>query len=186
MPREIITDWTTPSGSDFVTVTFWHTTPAVADQRQAWADFLDTCATSLDDNVSWNIRTVGREMDDVTGALTDAWGDATVQSGGGANSGDVVPDASQILVRWNTSTIINSRFVRGRNFIPGASTAAVDEGNLLAANILAISNGAAALIASANAFGVWHRPVSGAGGDFSVATTASVWQEFAVLRQRRN
>ena len=186
MPREILVDWSLPSGTQSVTVTMWHTTPAVADQRQALADFLDTCSTSLDDNVSWNIRPVGREMDDVTGALTADWGDATVQSGGGANAGDVVPDASQILVRWNTSTIINSRFVRGRTFIPGASTAAVDEGNLLAANVLAITVGAQALIASANAFGVWHRPVDGLGGDFSVATTTSVWDEFAVLRQRRN
>jgi hypothetical protein len=185
MPREIITDWTTPAGSGFVSVNYWILGLSVADQRQDWQDFLEACATTLDDGTSWNIRPVGRELNDVTGTLEDEWNEPTDQSGTGANSGDAVPDASQVLVRWNTSQIVGGRFLRGRTFLPGASTAAVDEGNVLPANVLAITTAANLLVAAAGGPGVWHRPVNGAGGEFHVATSGQCWSEFAVLRQRR-
>jgi len=185
MPREILTDWTTPAGGGFVTVTFWDEVPDVADQRAAWADFLTACGTSLVSTAAWTVRQSGRVMDDTTGILTDEWTDATGQLGTGANVGEPVPDSSQILVRWNTAHIVNGRFLRGRTYLPGASIGAVDDGNLLAANVLAISDAAADLIATATGLGVWHRPVNKLGGEFRIATTAACWAEFAVLRQRR-
>jgi len=185
MPREVVTDWVTPAGGGFRTVMFFSEFGPIADLREALSDFWDSCSTSLDTNVNWTIETSGRIMDHVTGTLTGVWNESTVQTGGGANSGNVVPDATQGLVRWNTDQIVNGRFLKGRNYIPGFSTAAVSEGNMLAANRTAINAGATALIATGVEIGVWHRPVGGAGGAFHVATSADVWSEFAVLRQRR-
>ena len=185
MPREIVTDWTTPAGGGFRSVMFFGEVSDIVDQREALSDFWDSCSTSLDSNVNWTIETSGRELDSTTGTLTGVWSDGVSQTGGGANSGNVVPDASQGLVRWRTNNIVSGRFVNGRNFIPGFSTAAVSEGNLLAANRTAILNGATALITAAVQMGVWHRPVGGAGGAWFAAESADVWVEFAVLRQRR-
>lgn len=185
MPREILTDWTTPAGSGFVSVTFWEEGLSVDDQRAAWQEFLEAVAPVLTTGTTWGVRPIGRDMNDVTGTIEDEWSDPTDQSGNGANSEDAVPDSSQILVRWNTSEIVGKRFLKGRTFIPGASIAGVDQGNLLPANVLAITAAAQDLIASATGIGVWHRPVNSLGGNFKVASTTSCWNEFAVLRARR-
>ena len=185
MPREILTDWTTPAGGGFRSVTFWDSAVAVADQRDQWQTFLETIATVLDDGTDWVIRTTGRDLDNATGTLVGEWNDVTPQIGGGAGSGESVPDAAQILVRWNTEQIINGRFLRGRTYIPGCQTAGLFGGNLSAANVAAISEAANDSLVDNNNFGVWHRPVAGAGGPFNLATSASCWAELAVLRQRR-
>jgi len=139
MPREILTDWTTPAGGGFRSVTYWHLTPSVDDQRQAWNEFLIDISTILDDGTDWNVQTTGREMDDATGVLTGEWSDATVQSGGGAGAGETVPDASQMLIRWNTGEIVNGRFLKGRTFIPGVQVAGLASGNLSPANVDAVN-----------------------------------------------
>jgi hypothetical protein len=185
MPREILTDWTTPAGSGFRTVTFWDSAVSVTAQRQQWQDFLTAINTVLDNGTTWTIRTTGRDLDNTTGTLTDEWSDGTAQTGGGAGSGETVPDASQILVRWGTSAIVNGRFVRGRTFIPGCQVAGLVSGNLSAANVAAITAAAEASLVSNDGFGVWHRPVAGAGGSFHLATSGTCWSELAVLRQRR-
>jgi len=185
MPREILTDWTTPAGGGFRSVTFWDETPSVAAQRAAWNDFLLDINTVLDDGTDWNVQTTGREMDDATGTLNGEWADATVQSGGGAGAGETVPDASQILLRWNTAEIVNGRFLRGRQFIPGAQTAALVSGNLAPGNVDAINAAITTFLATVTGFGIWHRPVAGAGGVFRLVTSGSCWSELAVLRQRR-
>ena len=185
MPREILTDWTTPAGSGFRSVTFWDSAVAVEGQRAKWQAFLEDINTVLDNGTSWIIRTEGREMDNATGTLTGAWSDGTAQVGGGAGSGETVADATQILVRWSTATIVNGRFHRGRTFIPGCQVAALVSGNLAAANVTAINTACTTLLTDNEGFGVWHRPVDGAGGSFSLATSGNAWSELAVLRQRR-
>jgi hypothetical protein len=185
MPREILTDWTTPAGSGFRTVTFWDSAVAVEGQRAKWQAFLETINGMLVDGAQWVIRTEGREMDNTTGTLTGAWSDGTAQLGGGAGAGECVADATQILVRWNTETIVNGRFLRGRTFIPGAQQAALANGNLTAGNVTAINAACTAMLTDNEGFGIWHRPVNSAGGSFSLATSGNGWSELAVLRQRR-
>lgn len=185
MPREIVTEWTTPAGGGFRTITFWDNAVAVVEQRQKWQDFLVDVSSVLDNGVSWLVRTSGREMDNATGTLTDEWNEATEQSGSGAGSGEPVADATQVLVRWNTNTIINGRFLRGRTFIPGLQTGLLVGGNLGSASIITVNAACVTLLTDNEGFGVWHRPVGGAGGSFSYAIAGNVWSELAVLRQRR-
>ena len=185
MPREILTEWTTPAGSGFLTVMYFELGVSVATQRAAVDDLFDSCATSLDSNVSWLVQTSGRELDDATGTLTGAWTEATSQIGNGANSGNVVPDASQAMIRWTTGEIVNGRFLKGRTYIPGFAVAAVSEGNVLAANVTAINAGCTAFVASGAQGVIWHRPVANTGGETKQIDGGTLWTEFAVLRQRR-
>jgi len=185
MPREILVDWTTPAGTGFRTVTYWAESEPVAVQRANLGALLGTIDNLLDSNTVWTVETSGREMDSTTGTLTGVWSEATAQTGAGTVAGQCVPDAAQILLRWNTNSIINGRFLKGHSYVPGLSTASVTDGNLAAAAVTAFQGAVNTFVAGLDGFGVWHRPTGGAGGSFQLAQTGTVWNEFAVLRQRR-
>lgn len=185
MPREILVDWVTPAGSGFRSVFHFVAADPVATQRADLATMLGTIDNLLDSNTLWTIETTGRELDDNTGTLTAVWTEATAKTGAGAVAGQCVPDAAQILLRWNSGSIVNGRFVKGRNYIPGLSTASVTDGNIAAAALTSFNAAVATFQAALNGFGIWHRPVAGAGGLMVGCQSASVWSEFAVLRHRR-
>jgi hypothetical protein len=185
MPREIIVDWTTSAGSGFKSVLHFGSLTSVATQRTNIESWLDGLCGAIDTGTSYIVATSGREMDDATGTLTGVWNDATARTGAGTVAGECVADATQVLIRWSTGTIIGGRFLIGRTFIPGLSTAQLVNGNT--SNILRSTwdGHTATFVAAANGFGVWHRPVSGAGGQMQGAASGVTQTELAVLRRRR-
>lgn len=185
MPREIITEWVTPSGSEFVTVMFFDILDDVAAQREAVGDFWRGFATSMSTLWAWRVRTEGRELSDSSGGLTGAWSESTTQSGTGSSTNEALPEASQVLIRWKTDTIAGSRFLQGRTFVPGIIVQASQDGEVDPPALASFGALATALRTADVGFGIWHRPRSGSGGLFRAATSSSVWSEFAVLRRRR-
>jgi len=150
--------------------------------------FWDAIKDNLDEDVSVTVQSNPARYAAATGelqALFSAGGGTAVT---GTATGNAAPRASQALVRWRTSDIVNGRFLRGRTFIPGIGTALItDTGQLSTTAITDITNAASALIsASGSTLEVWHRPVNGAGGSVGLVTSVSVWAEFAVLRSRRD
>jgi len=158
---------------------------SVASQRAKIGAFLTNVRASLGTGNNYVVRTAGRELDDVTGALTGAWAEPTGQSGLGSGAGTQCPDAAQLLFRWNTATIVGSRFLQGRTYIPGLVTAGITGGNVSAVTKATLDGYAATFVSGSTGPGVWHRPVLGAGGAFFPAITGNVWSELAVLRRRR-
>lgn len=185
MPREIVVDWTTASGGGKASVFMFGTSSTIATQRVGLRNFLQSVDNLLTPANTWSIRTTGRELDNATGALTGTWTDGTTYTGAGAVTGEPVPDASQILIRWKTDHIVGGRFLQGRTFIPGCVVGNIDDGNLSAAAVTVAANAAAQLIADAVQVGVWHRPTSGSGGVWWAADSGTAWNELAVLRRRR-
>ena len=183
--REILVDWTTISGSGKVSVFHFLSGIAVASQRTALNAFLTTVKASLDSSAVYTIRGDGRELDVVTGALTGSWSETSSKTGAGGGGGEPVNDAAQALIRWKCATIINGRFLQGRTFIPGVASSNEENGDLKASAATAFQGAANTFIASAAGVGVWHRPVLGSGGFLDAVSTATVWNEFAVLRRRR-
>lgn len=185
MPREIIVDWTTPAGGGKVSVLWFDLAGNAAIQRGELGDFLGQVDQGLSNQVTWTIRTAGRDLNDATGALVGAWADGTTETGVGNNALEPVADATQILFQWLTGSIVNGRFLRGRTFIPGLPASSLDNGNLSAASNASFQGIADSFLTASETFGVWHRPTLGAGGVFELAQEASVWAELAVLRRRR-
>lgn len=183
--REILVDWATPAGGGFRTVTYWEDSASAASQRAALGAMLGSVDAFLDSNAVWLVETSGRELDEATGTLTGVWSEATAQTGAGALAGQCVPDAAHVLLRWNTSSIVGGRFVKGRSFIPGLSTANVLDGNLALATVSGIQTALNTFVAAAPTFGVWHRPDAANPGTHAAISSATVWNEFAVLRRRR-
>ena len=185
MPLEVIVDWTTPAGSGFVSVLYFDSATANTVARNDVGDWLGTTDTLLSNATHWSVRPDTRLLDDATGTLVGAGTDGTIYSGTGNGASGSVPDAAQVLIRWSTNTIINGRFLKGRTYIPGCGADLMSNGNVSSAGLTGFNTEANDFITASPTFGVWHRPVSGSGGQFVAADGASVWSEFAVLRGRR-
>lgn len=192
--REITVDWSVLNGAGGTTVLNFLGTIPVEDQRSAIGDALTSIRPSLHVNTTWTVATEGREFDDVTGTLTGAWVDAGAFSLSGTAAGSAVSNPSQILVRLNSGVISDGRFIKGRVFIPGGIASESNTGQVPATQVANIS-AAFQDLADTAGLGVWRRPraanpgatppVSARAGVLVAVTEASVWEEYAVLRQRR-
>lgn len=94
-----------------------------------------------------------------------------------------LPPANQILVRWQTGLFPSGRQVMGKTFVPGVSEANATAGTVQQATRDAIQVLAAALIAPTDERFVVYSRKNLAG--YRVLTS-SVWEQFAVLRSRRD
>lgn len=116
---------------------------------------------------------------------------STTPASTGASGGTTAPYAGPTgaVVNWLTNGVRNGRRVRGRTFVVPLSSAAFDsQGTLTSSVLTTIRTAATALVDSSTApdFGVYSRPVNGAGGAFYAATAARVPDLAAVLRSRRD
>lgn len=135
---------------------------------------------------------VGDEVDVLdapTGLVQDTFVSPSVPIVSGGNA--PLPKATQGLVRLRTNTFIAGRRLQGRIFIPALANDAQLGGVPSSGFLTAMGTVGANLISdSAGApVGIWHRPTGGPGssdGDFAPAVSASGWNQFAVLRSRRD
>jgi hypothetical protein len=135
----------------------------------------------ISQNLSWTTQGTVVTIDPVTGDITDSE-DVTGQNGVGADTGELMPFATQALIRWHTGEYINGRELRGRCFIPGMTIVADDQGVLLPSTLLTIQNAADGLIAAGQNMLLWSKTH----GQTRAVTSADVWEQFAVLRSRRD
>ena len=150
--------------------------------------FWDSIKDNLDEDVTVTVQPNPARYAAATGELQQIFGTSAHAPVTGIATGNAAPRASQALLRWRTSDIVNGRFVKGRTFIPGIASALItDAGALSATAITDITLAADALVqTSGSVVAVWHRPVNGAGGSEHIVTSVSVWDQFAVLRSRRD
>ena len=186
MVTEIITEWSIERSSGGMSIMYFADEGGVAAQRAALADFWSALAGILDQQTSWRIQTTGRILDEASGTLTGLWSDPTNRAGNGNQTGEPVSNSTQALIRWVTDDVVNGRRIRGRTFIPGLTNKAITAGEVSASALNAMETAAAAY-ADASGLVIWHRPDdSGSGGSVHSVTASSVWNEFAVLRGRRD
>lgn len=183
---EVTTSWGLPSGIPTKSYMYFDTEEAVAAIRARLGVFFNELENSLSAGVFWSVDPSGKIFQPTTGALVGEWSDSTVVEGEGAVPGEVVADATQVNIQWNTGLVVGGRFLRGRTYIPGLSRNNLSGGNMAGATRTAINTAADALAGAPTWLSVWHRPVNGAGGLTHAVTTATVRSELAVLRKRRN
>ena len=156
------------------------TTPAEA--VEAIDEFWDGCASLIVDNCSWTVQ--GEVVDiDVTSGQPVGFTTITGANGAGTSAGQMLPPSTQMLVRWTTDQVINGRLLRGRTFIPALTETVSDFGRPDSSAIAdALAAASALLVDTDSDVGVWSRTH----GAFALTTGVSVWEEFAVLRSRRD
>lgn len=183
---EVIVDWTFVGSSGGVSVLYFDEGATINSIRDAVGVWITAYAQQADIVTRGTVRTSGRTVDPDTGTLTGFWNDGRAKTALGINTGGAVANSTMALVQWLTDDVVNGRRVRGRTYMPGISSKALQSGELAASYVAALQTAAQALADAAVGFGVWHRPNGGSSGELYLVTDALVWREFAVLRGRRN
>lgn len=116
---------------------------------------------------------------DVTGAVV---GTPAVTTGTGV--GPFLPPANQLVVRWRTGIYESGREIRGKTFIPSRlESESTATGQVETAATTAFNSLASALIANALVdLVVWSRKY----GQWALVSSGSTWNQFGVLRSRRD
>lgn len=182
------TQFTGLSGGPYLSTMYFAASPS-PDVVEAQAAATDVAAywnaidAELDLKLSWSTLGEVALIDEVTGNLTNSYGVVTA-SGAGAKSGDSIAPFTQALCRWSTATFIAGRRVQGRTFVPGMTEVNTTANGAPAAVLTnLITTAGNALIASANSgLVVWSRK----NGSIALVTACSAWNQYAVLRSRRD
>ena len=132
--------------------------------------------------VTWVCEGIVAEIDLATGQQVDAHV-VPQTTGAGAQSGEPMPWASQALIRLHTLIYQNGRSVRGRIYVPGLVITALASGLLDATVASALDVAAEALVDDAGTqLAVYSRTTASA----VEVDAASVWNQWAVMRSRRD
>lgn len=185
MVNEIITDWSVPGGGSGLSIMYADDANDLAVVRANIGTLWGELAPFISLDSSWVVRTEGRTLNTASGALTGGWSETTAQNGSGTAGSGEVANATQVLFRWRTSTIVNGRLVQGRTYVPGLRSVNLAVGQLDPGVVTDLSAAANSFAQSPVGIGIWHRPSAGTGGSISAITAGSVWAELAVMRKRR-
>lgn len=181
----IRTTFTGTTGAPYLSTMFFSrvdtgSAPAAASAVGAFWAYL---TNNMSDQLDWVVEPFADVLDDVTGNLTGLDPIGGGESGTGASSGELLPPATQGLLRLATSSVVSGRILRGRVFLPGATEDMSDAGvpdasylaDVSAAYALLTGDPDAELLIWSRTHGVSH-PVTGGGP----------WNQWAVLRSRRD
>jgi hypothetical protein len=191
--------WTGFSGAPGYTNMYFGTTDpllagaslAVSDVRAFWQSIVSLFPDDVQINVEANVQVV----DDATGLIENELSATPVSSvNGSATTGYAAPVGASI--EWRTAAYVNGRRVKGRTYVvPILGGSFETDGTLGPTQLGLLQTSAAAFIAAASNFVVWHRPreasagpppVSASAGSLHLVTAASVSDRAAVLRSRRD
>lgn len=152
------------------------------------ADAFGQIGSVLPDSVQISIESEAIIFDSDSGeALGFAEVDQDVIAASGDDGG--YSGATGAVVNWRTNDYRFGRRIRGRTFlVPLGGSSYQDDGTLTSSALERLRTFGTRMLGSSGGptFGVWSRPVGGAGGVFATATTANVPDMAAVLRSRRD
>jgi len=178
------TIFTGPAGAPWLNTLYFDEAGGSAQQAATAAGtYWGAVDALMSTAVSWSTEADVVQVNADTGAATGVVSTTPV-TGAGADGFEMLPRASQVLVRLLTGVYNDGRQIRGRIFVPGLTRSSLTTGGIVnGASGVTIGNAAAALVADANsALLVWSRSAL---QDHPVVAT-SVWAQFASLRSRRD
>lgn len=184
---QLVVRSSSPTSTEALNV--WHSNETSAQDA---ADGLESAYTEfapiLSDDADFQIEPVARELDPATGALISLAGVTWTAPVAGTAVGSRAPDATAVMIGWTTATIANGRLLRGRTFLPYPGYSVLGEGQISGGGITALDAAVADALAFlvTDQFGIWHRPVGGAGGVFGVITAGFGKREYSYQGRRRN
>lgn len=145
--------------------------------------FWNHMANALNGQMAYTTGSEVDVVDPVTGQITSTFS-ITPQTVDFTGTGEVLPQATQGLVRLRTNTFINGRRVRGRIFIPGVTELMSTAGTPISGTQTLFQDAANLLITNGAGAGglVVYSPTH---GQSAPVVSASPWDQFAVQRSRR-
>lgn len=154
---------------------------AVADMRSELETFYGVWADSfMANDVTVTIPDNGDVIDSNTGDLIGVWTDGDPIAITGTVASDRLAFATQLLVQLFTSDIVAGRRLHGRIFLPGVTRDGAGDGVPASTTVTTMS--AAAETCFADDFAVY----SPTHHTWATVQSARVWDQYAVLRSRRD
>lgn len=174
--------WVTNTSDTYLSTFWFDGGDTAAAAASAVTTFCNAIKTKISTSISGSLDPSCYDIDITTGKPT-AVTPVSGTIGGGTDAGEVLPYATQGLLRLRSGVFINGREVRGRLFLPAPTEASNSAGFPLSAYQTAIDTAAAALIADTPThWSLWSRAHQAVTGITS-ATTKNNW---AVLTSRRD
>jgi hypothetical protein len=136
------------------------------------------------DNATWTVDPTVEVVSTENGQVTGLF-DGTGGTGSGNDAGDPLPPNTQGLIRWRTGDYVGGREIRGRTFIPGAPEAENAAGVPSSSYVSQMQTAASGLLTAAAGAGglvIWSRTKL----QPAAVVSASVWNQWATLRSRRD
>jgi hypothetical protein len=169
---------------------------SIAATATTWVTaFWNSLDNQMGAGISWATDPEVPTFNQATGKITKT--DAvTPGTGTSSGVGEVLPYATQLLIRLVTDEFVNGRRVRGRIFVP-APLEADNVSGLPGASIRTPAQTAinTLITSSTSTLAIWSRPFAGDPenpnnpariGTQHVVDLGQVWTQWAVLRSRRN
>lgn len=160
----------------------WPVTVTAQDAADAMSDLWSMFDNIMVNDVSWAIDPTVLSFNSLTGEFIGATAVSAATSSGAATT-EMMPPANQVLVQWGTSFYVAGRRLRGRTYIPYLGDDQNVDGLVSSATRTAYATDLPAwLAAQAEPPVVYSRTHF----EFGDITDVDVWNQFAVLRSRRD
>lgn len=170
-------------GSPYLTtLNFLESSSSPAGVSTAVGGFFDALSIVMHQDAIWDFDGVLDVVESTTGELQGVV-NAPADSGTGTLAGDILPPATQGLIQWRTGFYVAGREIRGKTFVPAMTEAAATLGQMGSTTQSQLNNAAAALQSTPSAnLAIWSRTHNA----IAPVSASSVWNQFAVLRSRRD
>jgi hypothetical protein len=170
-------------GAPYYLTGYFDTSVGTAQQAaDAWANLLGTTSTIYRTGLVYAPISSVQEIDAPTGNLVGLSA-VTVAGITFAGGTDPLPPSTQLLLQWHTGQYNGGREYRGRTNIPGLMASGMVAGAPSSTITSSFQTRVTALLALSSAkLLVYSRK----DGQAAVVTTGTVWNQYAVLRSRRD
>lgn len=146
------------------------------------AQFIDGLCDYICTPVAINVEGEVPLIDSVTGEIQSI-ASVTPSNIAGRATGEMVPRASQLLVRWRTEAFIGGRRLQGRTFIPYVDQVANDDGRVDPTVVANLANVITPFIVAMDGkLVVWSKTSGGT----APITSGGLWDQWAQMRSRRD
>jgi len=175
-------NWTGIQGAPLLSTFYFELGSALPQDCVDLVDaFLSDLAPKIFADADWATEPEVDEIDVVTGAIVGV-STTTPSTGSGSDSNTPFSFADQGLIRWKTTSFNNGRRLQGRMFVPVPTTSDDSNGVPSSTYKAALQSAADTFLASTDPeLFIWSR----VNGNASPVASASVWEQWAVLRSRR-
>ena len=144
--------------------------------------FIASCVQYVHSSVTATVQPEVPLIDSVTGDITGTLlGTSVIHQG--ARTDEIIPPINNLLVRWNTQQFNGGRRIKGRMFVPYPTQLLNADGKVETSSRNGLLAAAQTFVnATGPEFVIWSRTT----GAVAPVTQASVWDQFAALRSRRD
>lgn len=149
----------------------------------AWAAFTSAAAANQPTGSNWLTEGDVEVVDPITGDTIGVRGADQVLVLGSTNL-PLLPPASQALIRWRTGVYVGGREIRGRTNMPLQFQDNATSGGTVKGSVQTFYKERADTLV--NQITAEHVVWSKTNGRWERTVTASVWDQFSVLRSRRD